>query len=314
MFPMPQAGALAAQSQFVLEAAGLVKRAAPPPALPAAIRHVVLVVKDGRSFDEVLGDLPQTAIGAPPLARFGRDGYVDGQRQRLSLHHLNVTPNQHAIAQRWTFSDNFYADADTGAEGLRRLTEWNELAPRGVPVYRFREPFDAKTPDTERARRAIAEIDAKFATGGAELPGLLVIELPNDRMAAPDAASGFPYAESYIADNDFALGHLMEYFSGTRWWGQMAFFVTEASAEDGVDHLDAHRTLLLCAGPWARKNAVAHANTSFAGLRKTIFRLLGGAPASFSDAAAADLSECFAKTPDPAPYHALPVDARLYKP
>jgi DNA-binding beta-propeller fold protein YncE len=314
MFPMPQAGALAAESQFVLEAAGLVNRATPPPALPAAIRHVVLVVKDGRTFDEVLGDLPQTAIGAPPLARFGRDGYADGQRQRLSLHHLNVTPNQHAIAQRWTFSDNFYADADTSAEGLRRLTEWNELTPHGVSVYRFRDPFDAKTHDTERTRRAIAEIESKFANGSADLPGLVVIELPNDRIAAPDPGSGFPYGASYVADNDLAVGRLVEYFSATRWWGQMALFVTEASAEDGVDHLDAHRTLLLCAGPWARKNSVAHANTSFAGLRKTILRLLGVPPVSLSDAAAADLSECFAKTPDLAPYHALPVDPRLYQP
>lgn len=314
MFAMPTAGMLAAQSQSVLEAAGLVNRATPPPVFPAKIRHVVLVVKDGRSFDEVLGDLPQTAIGAPALARFGRDGYVGGQRQRLSLHHLNVTPNHHAIAQQWTFSDNFYAGADTSTEGLRQLTQWNELAARGIPVYRFREPFDGKTPDTARARRVIAEIDAKFASGGADLPALSIIELPNDRMSAPDPASGFPYAESYIADNDLALGRLVEYFSATKWWSQMALFVTEASAEDGVDHLDAHRTLLLCAGAWARKNSVAHANTNFAGLRKTILQLLSVPPGNLADAAAAELGECYAKTPDPAAYHALPVDPRLYRP
>src|SRR5690349_15167907 len=112
MFLLPAPAALPAQSRFVLEAAGFVPRPAAPPPLPQNIRHVVLIVKEGRSFDEVLGDLPESPAGAPPLARFGRDGYVDGQRQRLSLHHLNVTPNHHAIAQRWTFSDNFYADAD----------------------------------------------------------------------------------------------------------------------------------------------------------------------------------------------------------
>lgn len=316
MFAVPAAETLSASTKFVMEAAGLAPRPGGPPPLPSAIRYVLLIVKDGRSFDEILGDITRasngTVMSAPPLARFGRDGYVDGLRTRLSLHHLDVTPNHHAIAERWTFSDNFYGDADTSLEGMHWLAAWKHLARHGVSFSRLGEPFDPELPDTERARRVIAEIQEKYGGRGAELPRFLMIHLPNDRMAVPRPEAGYPYAESYLADNDVALGRIVEYFSSTAWWKQMAVFVTEASAEDGIDHIDAHRTLLLCAGPWAGKNSVSHINTSFPGLLKTIFRLLGVPPLTLLDATAADLSECFASRPDAAPYKAIAVDPRLY--
>jgi DNA-binding beta-propeller fold protein YncE len=316
MFPVPAADTLAGATNFVMQAAGLTPRPSSPPPLPSGIRYVLLIVKDGRSFDEVLGDVTRTSNGtvmsAPPLARFGRDGYVDGQGKRLSLHHLDVTPNHHAIAERWTFSDNFYSDAETSLEGMHWLSMWKHLARHGVSYSRFEEPFEAELPDTERARRLIAEIQEKYGRRGAELPQFLMIHLPNDRMAPPRPEAGYPYAESYLADNDLALGRILEYFSTTEWWKQMAVFVTEASAEDGVDHIDAHRTLLLCAGPWARKNSVSHLNTSFPGLVKTIFRLLRVPPLNLSDATAADLSDCFTSRPDLGPYRAIAVDSRLY--
>ncbi len=318
MFPLPHADELPALTQFVREAAGLVDRPGRPRPLPRQIRHVVLVVKEGRSFDEVLGDVTRASgspvMAAPQLARFGSDGFADGERQRLSLHHVNVTPNHHAIAARWTFSDNFYADSATNEEGLDRLSFWTHLARQGISFARFGVPFDGATSDTERARRVIAEIESRYARPGAELPQLLWIHLPNDRMAPPRPDAGYPYAESYLADNDVALGRLLEYLSHTRWWRQMAVFVTEASAEGGIDHIDAHRTILLCAGPWARQNSVSHANAGLAALRRTIFRLLGAPPLGLSDAAASDLSDCFTDAPDPAPYSAQPVDPRLYRP
>ena len=317
MFALPDPAGLEAATRFVLAAAGFSARPGTPPPLPKAIRHVVLIVKDGRSFDEIFGGVTRassgTVMGAPPLARFGRDGYVDGQKQRLSLHHLNVTPNHQAIAARWTFSDNFYADSDTGAEGVHWLAAWKHLARHGVSVFQFRDGAGTATPDTERARRLIGEIERRFAAPGADLPGLIEIHLPNDRMAPADPDSGFPYAESYLADNDLALGRILEYFSSTKWWGQMAVFVTEASAEDGVDHIDAHRTLLLCAGPWARKNWVSHTNASFPALLKTIFRLFDVPSLNLFDASAADLSDCFTDASDPARYRAVAVDPRLYR-
>ena len=70
----------------------------PDRALPAGIKHVVLIVKENRTYDEVFGE-SQGTMGAPELARFGTRGYVDGQRQRVSLRDVNVTPNHHAMAR-----------------------------------------------------------------------------------------------------------------------------------------------------------------------------------------------------------------------
>src|SRR5450432_1654930 len=95
---------------------------------------------------------------------------------------------------------------------------------------------------------------------------------------------------------------------------RMAVFITEDDAQGGVDHIDAHRTILLAAGPWVKPHYVTHTNTSFPGLLKTIFRLLGLSPLNLFDAAAADLADVFATRPDPAPYHKLPVDPRLFDP
>jgi len=117
-----------------------------------------------------------------------------------------------------------------------------------------------------------------------------------------------------VADNDLALGRILEYLSGTKWWKEMAVFVTEDDAQGGVDHIDAHRTVLLCAGPWFKKNYVSHVNTSFPGLLKTIFRLLGVPPLNLFDAVASDLADCFASRPDTARYQALPVDKRIFRP
>jgi hypothetical protein len=120
--------------------------------------------------------------------------------------------------------------------------------------------------------------------------------------------------ESFVADNDLALGRILEYLSKTKWWGRMAVFITEDDAQGGVDHIDSHRTVLLCAGPWAKKNYVSHVNASFPALLKTIFRLLGLPPLNLFDASAADLSDCFTSRPDAAGYRALEVDKRLFDP
>ena len=121
VFPLPGAEEMERHTRTVMEANGFLPRPEAVPALPKAVRHVVLIVKENRTFDEVFGDIARAGngpvMGAPSLARFGHDGGADGDRQRLSLHHINVTPNHHAIAQRWTFSDNFYADSDVSVDG-----------------------------------------------------------------------------------------------------------------------------------------------------------------------------------------------------
>ena len=117
-----------------------------------------------------------------------------------------------------------------------------------------------------------------------------------------------------MADNDYALGRIVEYLSHKPWWREMAIFVTEDDALGGVDHVDSHRTVMLAVSPYARKNYAAHGNSSFPGLLKTIFRLLGIPSLNLFDAPATDLSECFTDLPDFTPYTVLPTDTALFDP
>jgi YVTN family beta-propeller protein len=408
IFPPPGDAELAADTDFVMRANGFRELAGAPPPLPTGIRRVVLIVKENRTYDEVLGDIPEASNGpamwAPALARLGTRGFVDGRRQRLSIKDINVTPNHHAIAGQWVFSDNFYADSEVSVDGHHWLvgaypnawtesslqaayspgkkefrlgdapgrlifagsnasvhpeeqeqggTIWHHFARHGVSFLNFGEGFELagvdegkdllptgaryltnvpmpeplysntsrqypgfnmNIPDQYRAAQFIREIDERFVKTGAELPRFLFIHLPNDHMAGARPEDGYPYEESFVADNDLALGRILEYLSGTKWWKEMAVFVTEDDPQGGVDHVDAHRTVLLGAGPWFKRNYVSHTNTSFPGLLKTIFRLLGLPPLNLFDATAADLSDCFVKTPDLAGYRAKEVDKRLFDP
>jgi hypothetical protein len=198
--------------------------------------------------------------------------------------------------------------------GARYLTNM----PMPDPLYRntSREypQFNMNIPDQYRASQFIEEVEKKYVKGGEELPRFVYIHLPQDHLTEARPEDGYAYEASYMADNDYALGRIVEYLSKSRWWREMAIFVTEDDAQGWVDHVDSHRTLLLVASPYARKNYVSHVNTSFPGLLKTIFRLLGAPPLNLFDAAASDLSGCFTSEPDFAPYEVLPINPRLFDP
>jgi YVTN family beta-propeller protein len=127
-FIMPARSELAKMTATVYQANGFVAQS-DPPAMPSAIKHVVLIVKENRTFDEVFGDLTSAGgngaprvVGYPQLARFGMHGLADGHRTQFSVKDAEVTPNHHAMAKRWAMSDNFYADSDVSVDGHHWLT------------------------------------------------------------------------------------------------------------------------------------------------------------------------------------------------
>jgi hypothetical protein len=205
-------------------------------------------------------------------------------------------------------------DKDLEPTGARFLTN----VPMPDPLYRntSREypGFNMNIPDQFRADQFIREVDAKYVKGGTDLPQFLFIHLPNDHMTRERPDDGYPYEESFTADNDYALGRIVQFLSGTKWWKEMAIFITEDDAQGGVDHIDAQRTIAMAVGPWVKRGYVSHVNTSFPGLLKTIFRLLHLPPLNLYDAAATDLSDVFASTPHIDSYKLLPVDIRLFDP
>ncbi len=174
--------------------------------------------------------------------------------------------------------------------------------------------YNTNIPDQFRAQQFIAEIDKLYLAPGKDLPQFIYIHLPNDHMDKARPEDGYPYPASFVADNDYALGRIMQFLSHTPQWKNMAVFITEDDAQGGVDHVDSHRTVLMVAGPYAKKNYASHVNSSFPGLQKTIFRIFNMDPLNLFDAAASDLADCFTEQPDFTPYTVQPINPALFDP
>jgi YVTN family beta-propeller protein len=349
-----------------------------PAALPAELTHVVIIVKENRTYDEVFGDL----TGNPALARYG----------------VAVTPNEHALAERFAMGTNFYADSEVSVDGhhwlvgsypnawtestmmaayggaksfrltpnapgrlefpesdssvhpedqLEAGTLWHHLERNKISFRNFGEGFELagvnegqglkptgaryftnmpipdplyrntsrqypnynnNIPDQFRATQFIGEMQGKA------LPRLLFIHLPNDHTDKPRPADGYPTRASYVADNDYALGRMVEFLSRTPEWRHMAIFITEDDAQGGADHVDAHRAVLLVASPYAKKGYRAVQNSSFPGMLKTVYRILGLPPLNLFDAASTDLSECFGMEADFTPFDLRPATLSVFDP
>jgi DNA-binding beta-propeller fold protein YncE len=308
-FELPAAGGFAKPTRLVMATNGLLQLPDRPHA-KIAVRHVVIILKGSRNFDDILGDIevPGSVVaGLPQLSRFGNEGYADGGRKRFSLQQIPVTPNHHALAQQFTLSDNFYADPDATNDGLRE-----HLEPQRISFLEFGEVFDATAPDQARVSRLIKELDEKYKNAGTPFPQVTVIHLPNDKTAPPHPLNGYPYSASYAADNDLALGRIVDYLSHSPWWREMAIFVTEAEPPDGRDHIDAHRAVFLGIGPWFRKGYCSHVNADYSSVLKWTFRQLNVPAWTLSVAAASELDDMFTTEPDYAPYTARPIDPRLF--
>jgi len=173
--------------------------------------------------------------------------------------------------------------------------------------------FNTNISDQYRYGQFLHEFTVRYENGKEPLPQFICIWLPNDHTADPRPEDGFHYRASYVADNDLALGKLAELFSHSPFWKDMAIFVTEDDAQDGRDHVDAHRSVLLVISPYARRG-VSHVHTSMASIMKTLDLILGLPYLNQYDAAATDLSDMFTDQPDFTPYQAIPSDARIFDP
>jgi len=336
-----------------------------PPRIGAAspIKHVFYVIRENRTYDQILGDVAQ-----------------GGGDSRLTLFGSDVTPNAHSLASSFALFDNFYVDADvsynghafsmaayatdfvqkmwqtfTGGRGSPYLTEgggimrnpfgnisapeggylWDAAKRTGVSVRSYGEfvahtsrsaagdvtavetvpglagsvapayaGWDLDITDAKRIDRWLDEFHAYEANG--RLPQLSIIRLPNDHTAGTRVGSPTPRA--MVADNDLALGRLVEAISGSSvYWKDSAIFVVEDDAQSGPDHVDSHRSVLLVASPFAKRGVVDHTMYTTCGVLRTIELILGIPPMSQYDAAATPLYNAFTGTPNLAAFtRALP--------
>ena len=156
------------------------------------------------------------------------------------------------------------------------------------------------------------ERDFRLRIKAGTVPALIVIRLPGDHTAEPRPKDGYPYRASYVADNDLALGRIVEFLSRTPIWKDSAVFVTEDDAQNGVDHVDAHRSVLLVASPWVKPGAVSHQHTSMGSITRTIDELLGLGAMNLEDALAGEIGGIFDSQTHLDPYQARPSDARVF--
>jgi hypothetical protein len=154
----------------------------------------------------------------------------------------------------------------------------------------------------------VLEEVAEFEKKG-EMPRLMIVRLPNDHTSG--TRPGGPTPTAMVAENDLALGQLVEGLSRSKFWPEMAIFVVEDDAQNGPDHVDAHRTVALAISPYIKRKTVDSTMYSTSSMLKTIELCLGLEPMSQFDAAARPMANAFTVAPDVTPYKHRPAQVNL---
>jgi len=196
--------------------------------------------------------------------------------------------------------------------GIKQVANFPLPATLHDHTSRLYPTFNMAIPDQFRIDIFKKEFEEKWGPGKDSLPRLITVIIPNDHGASERPEAGFPFRESYEADNDLAVGRIIEFLSHSQYWASMAVVITEDDAQSGVDHVDAHRSLLMVISPYAKKNYVSHIHYSFGSIFKTFWNVLGLPYLNQYDAGANDLADMFTDKPDFTPYNALPVDIRVF--
>jgi YVTN family beta-propeller protein len=336
--------------------------------------HVIYIVKENRTYDQVLGDMPQ-GDGDTSLVFFPRA----------------ISPNHHALADRFGLFDRFFVNAEVSPDGHNwsmaayatdylektvpsnysqrgRTYDWEGtnrdrvpsdegaedasepangylwdlvqrkgltfrnygefVIPAGVDTnasmpsgYRGVKPFlsantnrdfpsfDMNITDQRRADIWLAEFQQYVQRGN--LPALSIVRLPNDHTAG--ARAGAPTPHAYMADNDLALGRIVEAISRSPYWKNTLIVVLEDDAQNGPDHVDSHRSVLLMISAYSRPGTV-HRFTNTTDVLATIEEVLRLDQLSQFDHYGRPLREIWTTEPDVTPYTALrssiPLDAK----
>jgi len=313
------------------------------------IKHVFYIIKENRTYDQVLGDVPQ-GNGDTSLCIFGN----------------TITPNQHALVNDFVLLDNFYVDAEVSAdghnwstaayatdfiektwptsyggrggnydsEGTRKIGDprdgyiWDYCKRAGVSYRTYGEFADDYKPNikslaghycvqspsfdldiTDRYREQVWAHDFDSLLKINKVPQLSTIRICNDHTSGQHKGAISPIAA--VADNDQGVGLLIEHLSQSSIWKESLVVVLEDDAQNGPDHIDAHRSPIYLAGPYVKRNAVIHNMYTTSGALRTIELILNLPPMSQYDAAAIPLFECFNDRPDLSPYKAIPAQVNL---
>ena len=329
------------------------------PGDPSPIKYCIYVIKENRTYDQVLGDVKE-GNGDPALCLFPE----------------KITPNHHKLAKEFVLLDNFYVDAEVSADGhewtmAAYATDfvekswplayghngsgkfpypseggfkvalpstgylWDRAKEAGVTYRSYGEfvqngktpadpcttrlpslqghfdphyrSFDLNYPEAKRVDEYRRELK-KFEEDG-EMPRLQMLRLPNDHTQGTVLGKRTPTA--YLAENDAALGEFVQLVSNSKFWPQTAIFVIEDDAQNGPDHVDAHRSIAFVISPYVRRNSVDSTMYSTSSMLRTMELILGLKPMTHYDASATAMFGAFGPTADVKPYAALPANVDI---
>ena len=303
------------------------------------IKHVFYIIKENRTYDQVLGDMPE--------------GNGDSS---LCIFPEKVTPNHHAIAREFVLLDNFYVDAEVSAdghnwsmagyatdyvektwpisygsrggtydyEGSRKIAYprdgfiWDYCKRAGLTYRTYGEfgsngkaniktleghvanyeGFNLDYTDVDRFAAFKHDFDSLVAIN--KVPQFNTIRVSNDHTSGQKKGKISPI--SAVADNDYALGQFVQHISESPVWKESLIVVLEDDAQNGPDHIDAHRSPAFIVSPYIKRKSVNHTMYSTSGMLRTMELILGLPPMSQYDAAAVPLFNCFTAKPDYTPY------------
>lgn len=337
---------------------------------PSVLKHVVFVLKENRTYDQVFGDIP-TGDGDPKLCVFGE----------------KVTPNQHALAREFVLLDNYYCNGVLSADGHTWAMEgnvtpylerafggfarsydygsdaitysssgylWDPILASGLSFRNFgcedsadvpkdwkltniwRSFEQGKTtkfdqnigiarlkeyssgdypgwnmaiPDVLRMDRFLKEFRQWEAAG--TMPNLVFVYLPQDHTAG--TSPGYPTPASFIADNDLALGRLVDALSHSKFWKDTVLFANEDDPQAGFDHVDGHRSICLVVSPYTRRAKTVKQFYNQDSVFHTILRIFGHPAINQKVASGPVMWECFSNVPDLTPYNVRDPEVDLSK-
>jgi YVTN family beta-propeller protein len=332
---------------------------------PSVFKHVIYIVKENKTYDQVYGDLPQ-GRGMPELCIYGD----------------SVTPNQHKLVTDFSLMDNYYASGKSSAEGHqwadaamvsdyieksvrawfrsyphrqddalvynkngfiwnnaldhgkrvrvfgeacltgydKSLTwgaiyqRWNDHIDQGftntTTIARLRPIISPGYPDcdnlvfTDQLRADIFINEFKQYEAGDSLPDLMVLSLPDDHTAG--TSPNFPVPQAMVADNDLALGRIIDVITHSRFWDSTVVFITEDDSQSGWDHISSYRTTGLVVSPYSVMGKAIHTNYNQTCMVRTMEQILGIPPLNIIDATALPMFDCFSDKPVPYAYTHLP--------
>lgn len=174
--------------------------------------------------------------------------------------------------------------------------------------------YNMNIPDQFRMNQFESAFKKMWLSGTEKMPSLVTVMLPNDHLTGPRPEDGYPYRHSYMADNDLAVGRMLHFLSRTPYWKNMLVVITEDDPQGGVDHVDAHRSILMLAGPYVKKGYVSHTHANFGSILKMIYNILAVPYVNQYDVTASHLGDFFTTKPDYRPYTLEMTDKRVFDP